>query len=442
MDAERRAARPLLRRRDRRRGLRVCEQIDESLYAYEIGGTAADPGPGRRSATPNADSPTWTCTLRDGVKFHDGATLDANDVVVSYAVQWDAEHPLHNGRDRRRSTYWPGLFGGFLNPPAAVDPSATANRHRRGRRIRGAPRVVIAAAAPVRGDRQPMTQFIIRRLLVTIPVLLGIVFIVFALARLVPGDPVPGRPRRAGDRRSRAPTSSTATASTSRSPSSSSPTSAAARRAATSGSRSSSAGRSPTLLIERLPDDGRADHLALIFAIVVGIPLGLISAYRRNSTADVGHDGLRQPRRLDAGLRPRAAARVPVRRHPQGHAVRAAALGPAERRASSVIPLATSGASRTWTGPPRGILDFVSGIYTFNALITGHWGALGDAFRHLILPAIALGTIPLAIIARMTRSSLLEVLGLDYVRTARAKGLERAQRGPPPRRCATPCCRS
>ena len=52
---------------------------------------------------------------------------------------------------------------------------------------------------------------------------------------------------------------------------------------------------------------------------------------------------------------------------------------------------------------------------------------LADSFRHLILPAIALGTIPLAIIARITRSSLLEVLGLDYVRTARAKGLsERA----------------
>ena len=49
--------------------------------------------------------------------------------------------------------------------------------------------------------------------------------------------------------------------------------------------------------------------------------------------------------------------------------------------------------------------------------------ALGDGIKHLILPAIAVGTIPLAIIARMTRSSLLEVLGLDYVRTARAKGL-------------------
>src|SRR3990170_3313315 len=48
----------------------------------------------------------------------------------------------------------------------------------------------------------------------------------------------------------------------------------------------------------------------------------------------------------------------------------------------------------------------------------------GDAIKHLILPTIALGTIPLAIIARMTRSSLLDVLGLDYTRTARAKGLK------------------
>ncbi|MBA2275341.1 MAG: ABC transporter permease, partial [Chloroflexi bacterium] len=47
-----------------------------------------------------------------------------------------------------------------------------------------------------------------------------------------------------------------------------------------------------------------------------------------------------------------------------------------------------------------------------------------DALRHLILPAIALGTIPMAIIARMTRSSLLDVLGQDYIRTARAKGLQ------------------
>ena len=58
-----------------------------------------------------------------------------------------------------------------------------------------------------------------------------------------------------------------------------------------------------------------------------------------------------------------------------------------------------------------------------NALLTWNWGTFVNAFTHLILPAVALATIPMAIIARMTRSSLLDVLGLDYVRTARAKGL-------------------
>lgn len=62
-------------------------------------------------------------------------------------------------------------------------------------------------------------------------------------------------------------------------------------------------------------------------------------------------------------------------------------------------------------------------MVTFNALITGNFEILRDALWHLILPCVAVGTIPLSIIARMTRSSLLEVLGLDYVRTARAKGL-------------------
>jgi peptide/nickel transport system permease protein len=71
----------------------------------------------------------------------------------------------------------------------------------------------------------------------------------------------------------------------------------------------------------------------------------------------------------------------------------------------------------------RAIVDFVSNIYTLNALLRLDFALLGDALRHLILSAVALATIPLAIIARMTRSSLLEELGLDYVRTARAKGL-------------------
>lgn len=55
----------------------------------------------------------------------------------------------------------------------------------------------------------------------------------------------------------------------------------------------------------------------------------------------------------------------------------------------------------------------------------GETGDFIDAVKHLILPAIVLGTIPLAVIVRMTRSSMLEVLGEDYIRTARAKGLSR-----------------
>jgi ABC-type transport system substrate-binding protein len=101
--------------------LRVCEQMTEALYAYEIAGTAAIPALAE-VCEPNAELTTWTCTLRQGVTFHDGAALDANDVVLSYAVQWDAEHPLHKGRDGS-FTYFPGLFGGFLNPPPPVPES-------------------------------------------------------------------------------------------------------------------------------------------------------------------------------------------------------------------------------------------------------------------------------------------------------------------------------
>jgi peptide/nickel transport system permease protein len=67
---------------------------------------------------------------------------------------------------------------------------------------------------------------------------------------------------------------------------------------------------------------------------------------------------------------------------------------------------------------------FVSNFNVLNGLLIGDFNVVGDAVRHLILPAVTVGTIPLAIIARMTRSSLLESLGQDYIRTARAKGLQ------------------
>jgi len=95
--------------------LRACEQVLESLLMYEV--ATATPLPALATEwSANADLTEWTFNLREGVKYHNGADLDANDVVMSYVVQWDAEHPLHVGRDGS-FTYFPGLFGPFLNAP-------------------------------------------------------------------------------------------------------------------------------------------------------------------------------------------------------------------------------------------------------------------------------------------------------------------------------------
>ncbi len=92
--------------------LRVCEQIGESLLAFE-------PETGAIVASLATDWSTndtlteWTFTLRDGVTFHDGSTLDALDVVATYTAQWDLDNPLRVGRDGT-FTYFASLFGGFI----------------------------------------------------------------------------------------------------------------------------------------------------------------------------------------------------------------------------------------------------------------------------------------------------------------------------------------
>jgi peptide/nickel transport system permease protein len=68
-------------------------------------------------------------------------------------------------------------------------------------------------------------------------------------------------------------------------------------------------------------------------------------------------------------------------------------------------------------------LEVITNFYVIDSIITRNWAALRDVLHHLALPAIALSTIPMAIVARMTRSSMLEVLRQDYIKTARAKGL-------------------
>ncbi len=134
---------------------------------------------------------------------------------------------------------------------------------------------------------------------------------------------------------------------------------------------------------------------AMFFAIVVGMPIGVIAALRRNSIWD------------------NLATTISL----VGVSMPVFWLG---------LLLSYFFAVKLGWLPPSGRLSpeyKLSGFYLFDALSHGNFPAFKDALRHLILPALALGTIPLAIIARITRSSLLDVLGQDYVRTARAKGL-------------------
>ena len=80
-----------------REAVRICAQVMEGLYGYAEGGTAAEP----RLATgcvAAADGLVVECALRSGVRFHNGAQLDAGDVLDSFAAAWDCTHPLHIGR--------------------------------------------------------------------------------------------------------------------------------------------------------------------------------------------------------------------------------------------------------------------------------------------------------------------------------------------------------
>ncbi len=176
------------------------------------------------------------------------------------------------------------------------------------------------------------------------------------------------------------------------------------------------------MLVERLPVTVELTLYALLFATVVGILLGRAAATRRNSPADVGtmvvaNLGVSIPVFV-LGLMLAYVFAVVLKDT-------IFALPPSGRLTpgTDVVPLAEAWGLEDLTGLPRTILDFMSNILTFNAIVTLNGPLLVDTVRHMILPAIALGTIPMAIIARMTRSSLLDVLGLDYIRTARAKGV-------------------
>lgn len=303
-----------------------------------------------------------------------------------------------------------------------------------------------------------MTRFLFNRLLSTLPVLLGISIIVFTLARLIPGDPCRAQlGERATDEICAQYNArygldqpiyvqfyywllgnrSVDTADDT-------PTNAPAPP---NGVLFGDLGNSlqfqrpvTQILAERLPTTIELTLAAMLFAVVLGIPLGVISAYKRNSFIDVmtmigANIGVSMPvfwlglmlsfifgvwvKNFEIGTDNPLSSFLP------SHPLAFLALPPSRppRIAFEDKYYVRWGMVEDRSEVTAG-MEFVSRFTILNAVLILDWDNFFEALRHMILPAIAVGTIPLAIIARMTRSSLLEVLNQDYVRTARAKGLK------------------
>ena len=243
-----------------------------------------------------------------------------------------------------------------------------------------------------------MGRYIARRLLNLIPVLLGITLLVFTFLHLIPGDPAQVM---AGERAT--------------------PDQVAALR--------EQLGLNQPLPLQylvflgnllrfnfgtsiisgvpiaqeiriRWPATFELSVAAMILATLLGIPAGVLAAVRKNSAVD--------NLTMSGSL---LGVSLPVYW-----------LG--------LLLVYLFAVNLHWL-PPSGRLSIdagfnfkpITGFYVLDALLQGNFKALKDVLAHLILPAITLGTIPLAILARITRSAMLEVLSQDYIRTARAKGL-------------------
>jgi peptide/nickel transport system permease protein len=268
-----------------------------------------------------------------------------------------------------------------------------------------------------------MASYILRRLVLSIPVLFGILFATFALARLIPGDPCRAM---LGEKATKVVcdefnhrhgldkpiivqfgvyVNEIAHGDFGNSFRYSKPITA--------------------LLMERLPITFELSLAALLFSVIVGIPLGVIAAVRHNSWADVltmlwANIGVSMPV-FWLGL---------MLAYLFGLTLKDTIfqLPPSGRLSAGLITIPffeVWGLHITEGTFSYSLADFISRMNIFNAILSANWEVLKDATRHLILPAFALSTIPMALIARMTRSSMLEVLGQDYIRTARAKGLAR-----------------
>jgi dipeptide transport system permease protein len=243
-----------------------------------------------------------------------------------------------------------------------------------------------------------MLRFLLKRLALTLPTFFGLMFVTFMMIRLVPGDPIEVRRGERGI----------------------SPERLEELRREMGLDRpiltqfgdyvwgllhgdfgTSIISKSPIIeeFATLFPATLELTFFAMLLAVGIGVPAGVIAAARRGGWYDQALMGVALT----------------------GYSMPIFWWG-------LILILVMS----NWLGltPVSGRIDLikyyfepVTGFMLIDSLLSGQKGAFMDALRHLILPSIVLGTVPLAVIARMTRSSMLEVLEEDYVRTAKAKGL-------------------
>jgi peptide/nickel transport system permease protein len=265
-----------------------------------------------------------------------------------------------------------------------------------------------------------MLQFIARRLILLLPVVVGIVLVTFIIVRAIPGDPCvvmlgeKATKAKCDDFKERYGLNDNYFIQFGR---------YVVNMLKGDFGMSIRFGRPVVDLIsERLPLTIELTLCAMLFSTVVGVSLGVVSALKRNTIIDtvtmvIANIGVSMPV-FWLGLVLAYVFALMLKGTPL-------ALPPSGRLTSGIAltPLIKYWGLTDIAGGQKFLVDFISNSLFWNSLIVGNWKPLGDGLKHLILPAVAVGTIPMAIIARMTRSSLLEVLGLDYIRTARAKGL-------------------
>jgi dipeptide transport system permease protein len=243
-----------------------------------------------------------------------------------------------------------------------------------------------------------MFRFLFKRLALTLPTFIALMFVTFTMIRLVPGDPIEVRRGERGI----------------------SPERLASLRhdmgldqpiwkqfldyvwALLHGDFGTSIVSKTPIAKEFLtlfPATVELGICAMLFAIVIGVPAGVIAASKRGSIYDQSMMGV-------------------------------ALVGYSMPLFWWGLILILFMSNTLHLTPVSGRVDLikfyyqpVTGFLLIDSLLSGQKGAFLDVVRHLILPTIVLGTVPLGVVARMTRSSMLEVLEEDYVRTARAKGL-------------------